>query len=648
MITFLRSGFKKILFLFIFLTAVFVANFSYGQVKFSVVCPQKKIGKNDVLQIQFKVENANSVDNITPPPFNNFTIESGPNQESSQSNINGKISQYVAIGFTLSPNSTGKFTIGPATASADGKELKTDPITIEVVNGSVAQSQPNNSQQNLLPPFPNLNFDLPPAPTTHQFDDYILKPGENVAEKTAKNLFIKLNVSKKSCYVGEPIVATYQLYTRLPSETTITDAPSFNGFSVNDLDINNNSTLEKYNGRMYNVYTIRKVELYPLQSGDITLDPMAASNKVTFVKSQYLNQQNSSNFFDIFQNFGTDAIPPEGLVEQNVTLKSTPQIISVKPLPTENKPVGFLGAVGNFSITAALEKNNFTTDDAGTLRLTLSGKGNIQLVNAPVINWPDGIDGYDAKVKDNVERKQVPMSGSKIFSYPFTVSKAGKYKIDSISFSYFDPESSSYKTLKTPPLEVNVRKGKGVSHNAVGTNSADTSDINNIFSNKIEMIGGIVLAVGIILLIFLLIIKKNKNKNDLEKGIKVDDLENDAPTAVAKKEAEKFSIPENPLSQAHEKLVAQDSSGFYHALDASLQKYLSAKFNVPVNEMSKKRLNEELDKCNVSLGTSLMLTSLMEEVELNLYAPASNVNQLNSVFERASELVSLLDKQVCK
>ena len=645
---FLRSGFKKISFSFIFLAAVFFAEFTYAQVKFSVVCPNTKIGKNDVLQIQFKIENAKSVDNITPPPFNNFTIESGPNQESSQSNVNGKISQYVAIGFTLSPNSTGKFTIGPATATADGKDFKTAPITIEVVKGSIVQSQTNNSQQSLLPPLPNLNFDLPPAPDNHQFDDYILKPGENVAEKTAKNLFIKLNVSKTSCFVGEPIVATYQLYTRLPSETTITDVPSFNGFSVNDLDVNNDANLEKYNGRLYKVYTIRKVELYPLQAGNITLDPMAASNKVTFVKSQYLNQQNNNSFFDIFQNFGSDAVPPEGLVEQNVTLKSTPQVISVKPLPAENKPAGFLGAVGNFSILASLEKNNFTTDDAGTLKLTLSGKGNIQLINAPVIRWPAGIDGYDAKVKDDVDKKQVPMSGSKIFSYPFTVSKAGKYKIDSISFSFFDPETFSYKTLKTATLEVDVKKGKGIQNNSLANNSQTNTGLGNIFSNGIELIGGIVLAAGIILLIIILLIKRNKKEGSLEKSIKVDDLENAAQTAIAKKEEEKFSVREDPLAQVHERLLAKDSKGFYHTLDASLHKYLSAKFNVPTNEMSKKRLNEELDKCNVSLGTSLMLNSLMEEVEINLYAPSSNVNQLNNVFEKASEVVSLLDKQVCK
>ncbi len=290
MITFLRSGSKIIFFLFLFSTAIFCPKSSSGQVKFSVDCPQKKIGKDDLLQIKFKVENASRVDNITPPDFKNFTVVSGPNQETSESNINGKVSQYVALGYSLAPTATGKFTIGSATAVADGQKLSTNPITITVVKGSVAQSQSNNSQQN-LPPFPNLNFDFPPTPSSKQFDDYILKPGENATEKTAKNLFIKLNLNKKSCYVGEPIVATYQLFTRLPSETTITDAPSFNGFSVSDLDISSNSTLQKYNGRMYNVYNIRKVELYPLQPGNITLGSMTASNKVTFVKSEYANQQ---------------------------------------------------------------------------------------------------------------------------------------------------------------------------------------------------------------------------------------------------------------------------------------------------------------------------------------------------------------------
>jgi hypothetical protein len=638
MITFLPSYLKKITASFVFLAAIFFVQTSFAQVKFSVVCPDRKIGKNDLLQIQFKVEGASNVDNITPPSFNNFTIASGPNQQRSVTNINGKISQSVSIGFSLQPVSTGKFKIGSATAVADGNNYKTNPITIEVVTGSVVQQ--NNSNQNSSP-LPNLNFDFPPAPVTHQFDDYILKPGENVAGKVKKNIFLKLEVDKKSCYVGEPVVATYKLYTRLPSQTTVTDAPSFNGFSVSDIDVTNNATLEKYEGRLYNVYTMRKVQLYPLQPGNITIDPVVADNKITFIKSQYANSQRSDPFFDMFDNMGQAALPPEAQIDQNVTLKSTSVVINVKPLPSENKPADFRGAVGDFTITSSLEKNNITTDDAGILKLTVSGKGNIQLINAPSITWPKGIDGYDPKVKDNVDKTQVPMQGSKVFSFPFTVSKAGKYTIDSISFSYFDPQTSSYKTLRTAPVQVDVKKGKGVPTNSLVKNSQQNSS-DNFFTERTEFIAGIVFVIGIIFLILFLIIKKNRNKDDLEREIKVDDLKNEIPEAT-----EEFKIPESPLTQAHEKLVQQDSKEFYHTLDASLKKYLSSKFKVPANELSRKRLTEELDKCNVSLNTSLMLTSLLDEIEMNLYAPPSNANELNNVFEKASGVVSLLDKQVC-
>ncbi|HSV11909.1 MAG TPA: BatD family protein [Hanamia sp.] len=638
MITFLPSYLKKITASFVFLAAIFFVQTSFAQVKFSVVCPDRKIGKNDLLQIQFKVEGASNVDNITPPSFNNFTIVSGPNQQRSVTNINGKISQSVSIGFSLQPVSTGKFKIGSATAVADGNNYKTNPIFIEVVAGSVVQQ--NNSNQNSSP-LPNLNFDFPPAPVTHQFDDYILKPGENVAGKVKKNIFLKLEVDKKSCYVGEPVVATYKLYTRLPSQTTVTDAPSFNGFSVSDIDVTNNATLEKYEGRLYNVYTMRKVQLYPLQPGNITIDPVVADNKITFIKSQYANSQRSDPFFDMFDNMGQAALPPEAQIDQNVTLKSTSVVINVKPLPSENKPADFRGAVGDFTITSSLEKDNITTDDAGILKLTVSGKGNIQLINAPSITWPKGIDGYDPKVKDNVDKTQVPMQGSKVFSFPFTVSKAGKYTIDSISFSYFDPQTSSYKTLRTAPVQVDVKKGKGVPTNSLVKNSQQNSS-DNFFTERTEVIAGIVFVIGIIFLILFLIIKKNRNKDDQEREIKVDDLKNEIPEAT-----EEFKIPESPLTQAHEKLVQQDSKEFYHTLDASLKKYLSSKFKVPANELSRKRLTEELDKCNVSLNTSLMLTSLLDEIEMNLYAPPSNANELNNVFEKASGVVSLLDKQVC-
>ena len=261
MIIHLQKTFAKFFFFWGFLVAIGLYNTVYAQAKFTVVCPEKKIGKNDLLQIQFTVENASNVETINPPSFKNFSVVNGPDQQSSMSNINGKVDQSVSLSFILKPQSVGKFTIGSATAKADGKEFQSNPVNIEVTNASTKSSSSSaNSLANSLSPFGNLNFDFAPEPTAPRFDDYILKKGENITDKVKKNLFVKLDVSKTSCFVGQPIVASYKLYTRLRSESTITDAPSFNGFSVSDLELNenNSSGIEKYNGRDYNVYTLRK------------------------------------------------------------------------------------------------------------------------------------------------------------------------------------------------------------------------------------------------------------------------------------------------------------------------------------------------------------------------------------------------------
>ncbi len=652
MIRYLQTHLSRVFFLLVLFSAISCS--SYGQVKFSAVCPDKKIGKNDYLQVQFKIENASNVESIDPPSFKNFSVVSGPNQESGMSDINGNVSRYVSISYFLKPQSTGNFTIGPATAKADGKQFQSEPIDILVTNAS----NPNSSQRNngggtSLSPFPNLRFDFPTEPTVQQFDDYILKKGDNINEKVQKNLFIKLDVSKTSCFVGEPIIASYKLYTRLRSESTITDAPSFNGFSVSDLQLNDNnsSSVEKYNGRGYNVYTLRKVQLYPLQPGTVTLDPVVADNKVTFLKAEYAGSQKGDMFFDMMQNFADATSPEDAVVQQHVILKSKPVEITVKPLPEENKPTDFKGAVGSFTINSSVQKNNITTDDAGNLKVVIGGIGNIQLINAPKINWPDGIDGYDAKVNDEIDKFSIPMKGNKTFVFPFTVSKAGSYTIPTFSFSFFDPASQTYKTLQTQPLIVSVTKGKGHSHGASFFKNLTTKsdDEVNIFREYAAyFIGGILLIVGII---FLALKRNGPNRKELTDTTprtnpqKKESESKGAPGKIEKPEPE-FLIPANPLQDAHDKLIEENNAGFYSVLHSSLKKYLAFKLKVPAEELSKKRMNEELDKYNVGLGTSLRLSSLIDEVELNLYAPPSNVNHMTEVYEKASEVVALLDKQV--
>lgn len=642
MIKFLQKRFSIYFFFLLLVTGFGLQSVTIAQATFTVVCPQKKIGKNDVLQIQFMVNNASTVEAISPPPFKNFSVVSGPNQQSGMSDINGKINQYVAISYYLKPNAIGKFTISAASAKADGKDFKSSPLNVEVTNASSSTSGASHSMAGALSPFGNMNLDFSPEPARPQFDDYILKKDENINDKVKKNLFVKLDVSKTSCFVGEPIIASYKLYTRLRSESTITDAPSFDGFSVSDLDLNqnNSSTVEKYNGRDYNVYTLRKVQLYPLQPGTVMLDPVVADNKVTFIKAEYADGQKGEMYLDMLQNFADATSPKDAIIEQHVTLQSKPVQIIVKPLPAEIKPVDFKGAVGSFTINSSLQKDNITSSDAGNLKIVIEGAGNIQLINAPKINWPGGVDGYEAKTTDGIDRFSVPMKGRKIFTYPFTISASGRYTIAPISFSYFDPLSATYKTVSTQPLVVKVSQGNGIPNNPFMQNKiVRNPDKNSVIENYgVYFVGALAL---VLIVVFFFYYRNNNNRKAVAKAVDTEEAEDELEQANA------FIIPESPLKQAHEKLMEGNSVAFYSVLDASFKKYLAWKFKVPTEELTKKRLIEELDKREVGLGTSLMLSSLMEHIELNLYAPPPGTDQLKEVYEKASEVVSLLDKQVC-
>ncbi len=650
MISFLQKVFSRGLGVCFLLLVISPFNYSDAQPSFTVVCPQKTIGKNDYLNIKFKVDHASDVESINPPDFKNFTVVGGPNQESGMTSINGKVDQYVSIGYVLRPAGPGNYTIGPASAKADGKDLQTQPVNIQVTNKSTPSPPPSQSSASAanpfpgFPGFPNLNFDLSPMPTTRQFNDYILKKGEDPKEKIKKNLFLKLDVSKTTCYVGQPIVASYKLYTRLQSQSTITDAPTFDGFSVNDLDVPNpnSSTIEKYNGRDYNVYTLRTVELYPLRAGTFTLEPVKSDNDVTFVKQGYLNNMDQGDMMDLMQNFMNIDAPKDAVTDVHISLQSTPVNIVVKPLPEAGKPADFKGAVGDYQIQATLEKNRFSTDDGGTLDLVLSGSGNIQLINPPQINWPRGLDGFDATIKDGVNKNAVPMNGKKTFSYPFTASKAGDYTIPSVSFSYFDPATSTYHTLKTDSLSLTVTRGKGVPNSSYAATSQPVGGIRGFLNAY-----GKYLIAAMILLGGMLFWLGNRQRNKSEvaaQPLPAKDAQN--PATPAPEPAPVFLIPENPLQEVSEALASQNSSIFYQQMDGALKKYLASKFRVPVEELNKKRIQEELDRRNVGLGTSLRLTSLMEEVELNVYAPPSGVNHLREVYEKAGEVISLLNKQV--
>ncbi|HEV8080708.1 MAG TPA: BatD family protein, partial [Chitinophagaceae bacterium] len=578
-----------------------------------------------------------NVETILPPSFKNFSVVSGPNQQSSMSNINGKIKQSVSIGFALRPLATGNFIIGAATAKAEGKEYHSSPLSVQVNNSAFSNGATGNST---LSPFGNLRLRLPSEPVTHQFDDYILKKGENVALKIKNNLFIKIDVSKKNCYLGEPIVATYKLYTRLKSESNVVKAPSFNGFSVSELEMPDNYSIrtEKYNGREYNVYTLRKAQLYPLQSGKLNLEAVEVNNRITFLKAEYADNRNADFFYDLLRDFANENAPENSTEQQIVTVVSDTLSINVKPLPEANKPAYFKGGVGSFKIVSVLEKNNISTDDAGALKVTISGAGNIQMINAPNVLWPQGIEGFESKASESLDKFSVPLKGNKIFIYPFTVSNPGNYIIPAIKFSYFDISTQSYKSISTQTLSINVVKGSGKSKYIYNT-AKKNDQRNNAWYNIVDT--NLIYFIGTVLLFIVLLALFIKSK----KARKVVVIENEVQNKIP--EEQEFIIPANPLANAEEKLSEGDTRQFYKVLDVSLHKYLSQKLKVPFEELTKKKINERMDKCNVGVGTTLLLNSLLEDIQLNLYAPVFSETKMQEVYEKASEVVSLLDKQVC-
>jgi len=622
---------KKIfscLFLFLLLCRCVIL----AQVGFTATISPGTIGKNETAELKLMVDNARQVDQIVPPSFKDFNVLSGPNQESGMESINGVTRQYMGITYLLKPKSTGKFTLGIAIAKADGKTLKSNLVTLVVTKRASGNNQ-NNSASGLggFSPFPE-------PVVQSSFDDFIIKKGENIAEKVSKNIFIKVDVSKSSCYVGEPVTVTYKLYTRLKSESSITKNPSFNGFSVIDLlpPGNNYYSTEKLNGREYNVYTLRKSQLYPLQAGPVELEIAEVENNIHFIKEEYLNRQRNG-VDDMFRDFTQTTIPAEGIQDEKVTLQSKQALIIVKPLPEKDQPNAFKGSVGDFSIEAAMEKNSFTTDDAGKLSIVIIGQGNMSMIIAPDINWPEGIETYESRSSEQLDKTAVPVSGRKFFEFPFTAAQPGNYTIPAIAFSFFNVKEGRYQTVNTKPFSLIVTKGVGkkpVILNTPPEKAGQEAFFDILFTNRWL----IVIPVAVLILTGLFVwVRKDKKKNLAETII-----EKKASKVFPPEGKELTDVPVNPFIVTEEKLVGHDTRGFYEALNIELRKFLSDQLQIPLATINKKRIAEEADKKGVSLHTCLQIQHLLDDLELQLYTPFATENKMQDMYNDADAIVHAL------
>jgi hypothetical protein len=594
-----------------------------AQLHFTAQASVKEMGKSDYVQIQFIIENAKQIEDVQTPDFPDFTIVEGPNQSTGMSITNGNMSQYKGIIFLLKPKRTGTLTIKPASAKVDGQLMHSNSLQITVRN----QGSQNNSVPPGFGPLPDPSW---PSAQPQVDMEELVKPGESVDEKIRKNFFIKVEVSKTDCYVGEPIVATYKLYARLRSDSRVTRHPSLNGFSVYDMidPGEDHVSVEKINGKNFSVHIIRKTQLIPLQPGDITLDPVELDNNIYLVKADPGTEKKNKEGMDalldqLFQS------PVRGTsFTQHISLESKPLVIHVKPLPDADKPADFNGAVGKYTIHSSFDTKEVDTGDAANLTVVVKGSGNLPVTNAPAVDWPSDMESYDVSSKENIDKTVAPLSGTKTYRYSFIASRAGKYILPPIKLSYFDPSAKVYKTIETDPLDIQVNNSKKKK-----TVSSIPKQVKEIATDwKIYVLISIAFLLLIVSTIFATRqIKKNKI-------IKVEK----ARLAAEMEKAKSAPLETDPLNESRELMASGDYTKFYSSVNRAIWKTISDKLMLHPSELNKLNIASGLRTKGWTDEEIIMLKNVLNECEMKLYTPEFSELDMQRVLVSAEEITGKL------
>lgn len=613
--------------IFIFCWLCLLLSPAMAQLHFTAQASTKDMGKTDYVQVQFVIENAKQIGNVQTPDFSDFTIIEGPNQSTGMSITNGNMSQYKGIIFLLQPKRTGTLIIKPATAMVDGQSMHSNPLQITVHN----QGGQGNSKTPGFNPLPDPSW--PTAQPTVDMDE-VVRPGENVEDKIRKNFFIKVEVSKMDCYLGEPIVATYKLYARLRSDSRVTRHPSLNGFSVYDMidPADDRVSVEKINGKNFSVHIIRETQLIPLQPGDITLDPMELDNNIYFIRADAgADKKSSQGIGGLLDRFFEPEISGTAFT-QHIVLDSKPVTIHVRPLPEAGKPLDFNGAVGKYSILASLDTKELDTGDAANLSVVVKGSGNLPVINAPAINWPTDMESYDVNIKENIDKATAPLSGFKTYTYSFITTKAGKYILPPIKLSYFDPASRMYKTIETDSLSIQVNNSKKKKHTNIATVPANRISID--WTEYAWWSAGFLLLAGTAIFV-----RRQLKKNAFIKAEK-------ANQALAFEKAKHAPIVIDPLIESRDLMASGDYTKFYTSINRAVWKAVSDKLQLHPSELNKLNIASGLRAKGWSDEEIIQLKNVLNECEMKLYTPEFSTSDMQRILNSAEEISFRLGESV--
>lgn len=577
---------------------------AFAQVQFNAATSHTAVKTGDRFQVQFTA-NAQMENFKAPNLGSSFRVLSGPNQSTQMSWVNGKSSHQISYSYILMAVKEGDFTIGAASATINGETHKTESFKVSVGKGiKVNNSAGNSSGSN----------------KTKQ---------ENISD----DLYIKASVNKTKVYQGEQIIATYQLYTRVNiSGNELVKSADLNGFWSQEIDLGESQWRQEIiGGYRFHIATIRKIVLFPQRSGNLEIDPL----EMKFIVQRRAQSGGQSVFDQFF-----------GKVENiEYNLKSKPIKITVLPHPAP-KPEDFNGAVGNLDMAVDVSASEVKANEAINIKVKISGKGNINLVEAPLIDFPSDFEIYDPKVNDQTSTTSNGVSGYKEFDFLVIPRNKGTYKLDPISFSYFNPTTKKYKTITSDPININVLKGEAGSENMVYTGNKEEikvlgNDIRYIHTKNIETISANETFYGSIafyLLVFLApilfviaFIFRNK--------IRV--AQNDI-VGLKSKKANKIAT--KLLSAAKQSLAANNKNEFYENVSKALFGYIGDKLNIAPSELNQNNIKDKLIAINVSEQTTHSLIETIELCDMARFAPVAVSEQ--EVYNKAESIINQIEQEV--
>ena len=541
-------------------------------VKFEANVDAKKILQNSTVNITFTIYNAKD-QNFTPPNFDGFQVVGGPNQSTQMSFVNGRRTQQKGYGYTLLATKPGKYTIGSASVNAGGKLLKTKPISIEVVKAD------------------------PKA----------------MAATPDQDFYVKARLSDSTAIIGQQIVLDYTLYTRVDIQNfDLLNESDYDGFFSVELNTRRErAQREIIDGKEYYVQSLKKVALFPQQTGTYEFDPV--------IINLGLSDGKRSSFF--FQR-------------NTKTVRRTTNAIKIQVVSNPpNAPLSYSGAVGNYGMNAKVDKKSITTDDAIKITMIIKGSGDAKIVTAPEQDFGKDLEVYEPNIlsEDQMVDKGY-VSSEKIFEYLVVPKRTGKFRIQP-KFSFYNPDSSRYETLTAGPFSINVAQGM----KAINTMEAVKSDkelapliASPSFISTPKILFGSSIHWGLLGLILAAIPFMFMYKLKLRKKANID------PKLIQAQNAEKVAIAK--LSTAKSHMDAGSARPFYEEIQNGIFGYLSDRLEVPYSQMNKADIKNILVEKGVPSDLTERVSGILQKAEMALFAGASDVGMQDS-YDSAKELI---------